>query len=261
MEKIGLIAGKSRFPEIFRELAEKKGYKVVSVGIEGITDIETDETVKIGQIGKLIKFFRREGVKNLVMLGKFEHRLIYSDILSFDFKVLSILKKLKDRKPETLIKAFMELMKEEGFEFMDPKPILDEILADRGVITKKKPSKEAMEDGLWGFNIAKEIASMDIGQTIVVKDKAVIAVEAMEGTQETILRGGKIGGKGTRVIKVARRKQDFRIDVPAVGTETLEAMKSVKADTLFLEAGKVYIIEKEKFLRLADLYGISVVGI
>jgi len=118
-----------------------------------------------------------------------------------------------------------------------------------------------MEDGLFGFPIAKEIAQLDVGQTIVVKEGTVVSVEAMEGTQEAIYRAGKLAGKGCRVIKVARKSQDFRIDVPTVGLDTLEALRHIKADALFLEAGKVYIVDKEKFLKHADKYKISVVGL
>jgi len=258
---IGLIAGKGRLPEVFREEATKRGKEVFVVGVKGITDMDSDELLPVGKVGRLIKLFKKKGVDRVVMLGKFEHRLIYTSMLQFDLKAFSVLRKAKDRRPASVIKAFMKVLEEEGFEFIDPKPYLETLLAREGIMGRRKPSEEAMEDGLFGFLVAKEVAELDIGQTVVVKDKAVVAVEAMEGTQETILRGGKLGGKGTRVVKVARKNQDFRIDVPTVGMETLEALKTVKADTLFLEAGKVYMVDKEKFLRRADRLNISVVGL
>ena len=258
---IALIAGKGKLPEIFKENAEEAGEKVYVVGVKGITDMPADELLPIGRVGKLFKLLKKWGVTDIVMLGKFEHRLIYTSLIGLDLKAISLLRKAKDRKPTTLIKTFMSALEEEGYNFMDPKPFLENILSEEGVMGRRQPDKEAVEDGEFGFIVAKEIAEMDIGQTIVVKEKAVVAVEAMEGTQETIRRGGKIGGKKTRVVKVARKTQDFRIDVPAVGLQTLEVMREVKADTLFLEAGKVYIVEKEKFLRQADRYGISVVGV
>jgi len=208
-----------------------------------------------------MKFFKKKGVSKIVMLGKFEHRLIYSSFLNFDIQALNVLRRAKDRKPASLIKAFMEVFEEEGFEFIDPRPFMENLLVEEGVMGRRKPTGEAEEDGLFGFLIAKEIADLDIGQTLVVKNKAVVAVEAMEGTQATIKRGGELAGRGTRVVKVARKNQDFRIDVPVVGPETLEAMGAVGADALFLEAGKVYVIEKEKFARYADRLGISVVGL
>ncbi len=258
---IGLIAGKGVLPEEFRKSAKKRGENVFTVGVRGITDHDVDELIPIGRVGRLIKVLKKKGVKRIVMLGKFEHRLLYSSLLSFDLKALSILRRSKDRRPASLVRAFIEALEEEGFEFIDPKPYLEDLLATEGSMNRRKPSEEAFEDGIFGFLIAKEIAELDIGQTVVVKDKAVVAVEAMEGTQETILRGGKLGGKGTRVIKVARKTQDFRIDVPTVGIETLEAIKEAGSDALFLEANKVYIVEKEKFLRRADGLGISVFGL
>ncbi|MDQ7082648.1 MAG: LpxI family protein [Aquificota bacterium] len=155
----------------------------------------------------------------------------------------------------------MDLLEEEGFEFIDPKPFLERILADEGTMGRKRPSRDALEDGVFGFLIAKEIAEMDVGQTVVVKDRVVVAVEAMEGTQETIRRGGALAGRGIRVVKVARKSQDFRIDVPTVGMDTLKVLKESGADALFLEAGRVYIVEKEKFIRTADRFGIPVVGL
>ena len=258
---IGLIAGKGSLPKVFKESAQKKGERVVTIGIKGITDMEADEIIPVGKVGKLISFFKKHGVDRIVMLGKFEHRLIYTSLLFLDFKAISILRRSRDKRASSLIKAFIQALEEEGFVFIDPRDYLQDILAPEGVLGRHEPSDEAMSDGFFGFPIAKEIAEMDIGQTIVVKDGAVVAVEAMEGTQETILRGGQIAGKGTRIIKVARKSQDFRIDVPTVGVQTLYAMKQVRADTLFLEAGKVYVLEKEEFLRKADRLGISVVGI
>jgi hypothetical protein len=178
-----------------------------------------------------------------------------------DSLALKILKRAKDRRAQSLIRALMDELEEMGFEFIDPKPYLEELLACKGTLNSLEPSSQAMEDGLFGFPIAKEIAQLDVGQTIVVKEGTVVSVEAMEGTQETIYRAGKLAGKGCRVIKVARKNQDFRIDVPTVGLDTLEALRHIKADALFLEAGKVYIVDKDKFLKLADKYKISVVGL
>jgi len=210
---IGLIAGRGKLPQVFREEALRKGADVVTVGVKGITDFPVDQLFPLGKVGGVMKFFKRKGVSKIVMLGKFEHRLIYSSLLSFDVQALNVLRRAKDRKPVSLIRAFMELFEEEGFEFIDPRPFMENLIAEEGVMNRKKPSDEAMEDGLFGFLVAKEIAEMDIGQTVVVKDRAVVAVEAMEGTQAVIKRGGELAGKGTRVVKVARKTQDFRIDV------------------------------------------------
>jgi DUF1009 family protein len=257
---IGLIAGKGELPKVFKKEAEEKGNKVLVFGVKGITEMESHYTLPIGQVGKLIKILERENVQGLVMLGKFEHNIIFSQILNIDLTGLSILRRAKDKMPQSIISAFIDTLEEKGFEFIDPRPYLGRLLAGEGTLTKIKPSVEAMEDGVFGFPLAKRIATMDIGQTLVVKDKAVVAVEAMEGTQKTIERAGKIAGKGTRIIKVAREKQDFRIDVPGVGLDTLRAMKRAGADALFLEAGKVFVIDGEIFFREAERLKIPVYG-
>ncbi len=261
MDKIGLLAGYGELPLEFKELAQKRGYKVITFGVEGITNIRTDYTVPFGKVKKFIELLKKENIKKVTFLGKFEHSLIFKDFLSLDFTAIQLLLKSRDRKPETLIKNFITFLESKGFEVFDPKEILSEILSEKGLMNRVKPKKEALEDARFGFPIAKEIATMDVGQTIVVKNKTVVSVEAMEGTQETIRRAGKIAGKNTRVIKVARRKQDFRIDVPTVGIETLKVMKEVGADSLFLEAGKVYIVRKKEFLKLADEFKITVYGL
>ncbi|WP_461829827.1 LpxI family protein [Aquifex sp.] len=261
MKKLGLIAGYGELPKEFVEKATQKGYKVISVGVEGITDFKTDYVIPFGKVGKLLKILEREGVEGVVMLGKFEHKLIFSDILKLDLTTFNLLRKAKDKRPETLIRTFISFLEEKGFRVIDPKPILSELLAEEGRINNVSPDKGTLENALWGFPIAKELASLDIGQTVVVKDEAVVAVEAMEGTQETIKRAGRLAGKGTIVIKVARKNQDFRIDVPTVGEETLKVMKEAGAKALFLEAGKVYIVRKERFKELANRFKIAVYGL
>ncbi len=261
MRKLGLIAGYGELPQEFIEEAAKRGYDVVSVGVEGITNFKTDFSIPFGRVGKLLKILEEENVEGVVMLGKFEHKLIFSELLKLDWTAFNLLRKAKDRKPQTLIKVFINFLEDRGFKVIDPKPILGELLAEEGGINSVSPTREDIEAALWGFPIAKEIANLDVGQTIVVKDKAVVAVEAMEGTQETIKRAGKLAGKDTIVIKVAREKQDFRIDVPTVGEETLRAMREAGARALFLEAGKVYIVRKERFKELANRFKIAVYGL
>ncbi|GAB6065056.1 UDP-2,3-diacylglucosamine diphosphatase LpxI [Aquifex pyrophilus] len=261
MDKIGLIAGAGSLPIEFKRSAQEKGEEVITIGVERITDFKTNYLLPLGKVGKLLKILERENIRKIVMLGKFEHRLIYTDFLKMDLTAFNLLRKAKDKRPETLIKVFMSFLEKKGFEFIDPKPYLSHILAERGSINGLVPNDELLENGLWGFRIAKELASMDIGQTVVVKDKAVVAVEAMEGTQETIRRGGKLAGRGTVVIKVARKNQDFRIDVPTVGPKTLEVMRKVGSFALFLEAGKVFITEKEEFINKSREYRIPVFGL
>jgi DUF1009 family protein len=246
--KVCLVAGSGSLPNAFVKKAKELGEEVFVVG-------------PLGKVGTLVKLLEKYNINKIVLLGKFEHKLLFSHLLTLDSLALKILKRAKDRRAQSLIRALMDELEEMGFEFIDPKPYLEELLAGKGTLNNVEPSSQAMEDGLFGFPIAKEIAQLDVGQTIVVKEGTVVSVEAMEGTQETIYRAGKLAGKGCRVIKVARKNQDFRIDVPTVGLDTLEALRHIKADALFLEAGKVYIVDKDKFLKLADKYKISVVGL
>jgi DUF1009 family protein len=255
------VAGSGSLPTAFVKKAKELGDEVFVVGVKGITSVEANVYLPLGKVGTLVKLLERHHINKIVLLGKFEHKLLFSHLLTLDSLALKILKRAKDRRAQSLIRALMDELEEMGFEFIDPKPYLEELLAGRGTLNSLEPSSQAMEDGLFGFPIAKEIAQLDVGQTIVVKEGTVVSVEAMEGTQETIYRAGKLAGKGCRVIKVARKNQDFRIDVPTVGLDTLEALRHIKADALFLEAGKVYIVDKDKFLKLADKYKISVVGL
>jgi DUF1009 family protein len=255
------VAGSGSLPTAFVKKAKELGDEVFVVGVKGITSIEANAYLPLGKVGTLVKLLEKHKINKVVLLGKFEHKLLFSGLLTLDSLALKILKRAKDRRAQSLVKALMDELEEMGFEFIDPKPYLEELLAGKGTLNRLEPSSQAMEDGLFGFPIAKEIAQLDVGQTIVVKEGTVVSVEAMEGTQEAIYRAGKLTGKGCRVIKVARKSQDFRIDVPTVGLDTLEALRQIKADAIFLEAGKVYIVDKDKFLKLADKYKISVVGL
>jgi len=259
--KLCLVAGSGSLPTAFVKKAKELGDEVFVVGVKGITSIEANAYLPLGKVGTLVKLLEKHDINKVVLLGKFEHKLLFSHLLTLDSLALKILKRAKDRRAQSLVRALMDELEDMGFEFIDPKPYLEELLAGKGTLNSLEPSGQAMEDGLFGFPIAKEIAQLDVGQTIVVKEGTVVSVEAMEGTQEAIYRAGKLAGRGCRVIKVARKSQDFRIDVPTVGLDTLEALRQIKADALFLEAGKVYIVDKDKFLKLADRYKISVVGL
>ncbi|MCS7171470.1 MAG: UDP-2,3-diacylglucosamine diphosphatase LpxI [Aquificaceae bacterium] len=259
--RICLLAGSGELPKVFLKKAREKEVEVFVAGVRGITDLPADEYFPLGKVGKLLKSLERRGIKSIIMLGKFEHSLIFSHFLTLDDIALRVFQKARDKKPHTLIKTLVQELETLGFEFPDPRPFLEELLAPTGMISHFEPSKEAIEDAFWGFPIAKEIASLDIGQTIVVKNKAVVSVEAMEGTQRTIERAGELAGKGCRVIKTARKNQDFRIDVPTVGPKTLETIKKIRGDALFVEAGKVYLLDKEKMQRLAEKYHIAIYGL
>ncbi len=256
VSRICLVAGSGSLPQIFRKSAQESGLEVLTVGVKGITDIKADEYLPLGGIKRLVQLLEKKGIKDIVLLGKFEHKLIFTHLFGLDELAFKILRRARDKRPESVVRTLIEELQGMGFNFIDPKPYLSSLLIGPGRIGSLEPAQEVLESALFGFPIALEIASMDIGQTLVVKDKAVVSVEAMEGTQEAILRAGKLAGSGCIVIKVARRNQDFRIDVPTVGLKTLEVIRKIKGRALFIQAGKVYLLDKEKMISFADRYSI-----
>lgn len=258
--KIALIAGRGDLPEAFLRGALKLGVDVLVIGVKGITTIKPDMKVAPGEVAKLISLIESAGYRDIVLLGKFEPKDLFLPMLKLDYLAMEIIRLSPDKRPRTLIETFMRKLEALGFSFPDPTPFLKELLCPKGQIVGE-PSIEALEDGVWGFKIAKEVAQLDIGQTITVKQKSIIAVEAMEGTQESIKRSAKLVGKGFRVIKVARKTQDPRVDMPAIGPKTIELMAKVGADAIFLESDKVFLIEKENTLKLAARHCITIFGL
>ena len=264
--KIGLIAGAGELPVEFAKNASKKNEDVITVAIKNITDKKIQKYSKtkwlhFGEAQKLIDTFKEENVKNLVMLGKIEHYSLIFSLHKLDKRAREFFNSLKDKKAKTILEGVIKELEKEGFNFIDPAPYLESLLFPEGLINNIEILEKEMEDVIFGLKIAKEIADLDIGQTVVVKDKIVIAVEGIEGTDQCIIRAGKLGGKDTVVCKVARKNQDFRYDVPVVGIKTLKSMRKAKARVLAVEAGKAYLLNKEDFIKTADKFGISVIGI
>ncbi len=266
MSKLGLIAGSGELPQTFAKNASQKGENVVIFGIKGTTDKDIEKYapvkwVNFGETQKLIDLMKEEQVKNLVMLGKIQHYSLIFSFAKLDERAKKFFSSLKDKRAKSILEAVIKELEKEGFRFIDPSPYLSNLLVEEGIIGSLKPDEELLKEAKFGLKIAKEIAELDIGQTVVVKDRIVIAVEGIEGTDECIKRGGKLGGKGTVVCKAARENQDMRYDVPVIGVQTLKSMKKAGARMLVVEAGKTYLLEKEKFIKTADRYGIIVVGL
>ncbi len=264
-ERIGLIAGEGKFPLIILKEAKKSGYYVAVAGLKNISSPELEKEadsfiwLNIGDVGKLVEFFIKNNVKKAILAGRVKHSSIYKDI-SPDPVTMELLKELSDKKPTSIFKKLSEFLSSRGIEFEDSTIFLSNLIPGEGVLTKKIPSKRAMDDIEFGWKIAKNIAGMDIGQTIVVKDKAVIAVEAMEGTDETLRRGVNLGGNEIVVIKVSRPEQDMRFDVPVVGLSTLKIISDSKDSVLCLEAGKTIFFDMEESIKFADERGISIIA-
>lgn len=238
---------------------------MVTVAIQGEADpqIETLGTpvhwVKIGQMGRCVRLFREAGVRRAVMAGQVKHKKVFQSLVP-DRLLLRVLRRMRARNTVAILGAVAEVLAEEGVELVDSTTFLRSMRTEEGALSRRRPTTAQREDVRFGFSVARELARLDIGQTVVVKGKAVVAVEAMEGTDETIRRAGGIVDGGLTVVKVARPAQDMRFDVPVAGPRTIEVMKDAGAVVLALEAGKSLLLEREKLLRLADEAGIVVLG-
>ncbi|WP_457621156.1 LpxI family protein [Persephonella sp.] len=264
MRQVGIISGSGELPIEFARSASEKGIEVKIFAIKKITDKKIEQYGKtywlnFGEAQKLIDLLKEENIKDLVMLGKIEHYSLIFSLHKLDKRAREFLSKLRDKRAKTILEAVMSELKEEGFNFIDPTPYLKNLLIEEGVIAGTAEDR-LINDAVFGLKIAKEIADLDIGQTVVVKNRIVVAVEGIEGTDRCIIRGGELGGEETVVCKVARKNQDMRYDVPVIGTKTLKSMKKAKARLLAVEAGKTYLLEREKFKKLAEKYGIAVIG-
>jgi DUF1009 family protein len=249
MQKIGLIAGNGTFPIAFARAAKQKGMQVIAVAHEGETLPELAQWVdgifwiKVGQLGKLISIFKEQGVTDALMAGGIKKTRLFGGGMP-DLRAVALLAKMVYKKDDSILRAVADELESEGITIRESTLYLDSIL-----------------DINFGWHMAKEIGKLDIGQTVLVKDQAVLAVEAIEGTDEAIRRGGLLCGQGAVVVKVCKPQQDLRFDLPAIGTQTIQTMKQVKAACLAIEAGKTIIIDRETVVRDADAVGIAIVAI
>lgn len=267
MKTLGLIAGKGRFPFLVAEGARREGYRVVCCGIARESDpalartTDAYQEIRLGQLKRLRDFFKKEGVSEALMAGKIEKVRIFQGDVRPDLEMAKVLLKVRDFRDDSLLGAIAQYLSSQGIQLQDSTRFLKSALPGAGVLGKTRPSREIEEDITFGWNIAKTLSALDIGQTVVVKQKAVLALEAIEGTDETIQRGGALGRGGITVVKVAKPRQDMRFDVPAVGLGTLERLLQAKAKALAFEAGKTLFIEQDEFMKAADRAKIAVVGV
>ncbi len=263
---IGLIAGNGRFPIIFAENARRLGYTVSAVAHIGETEPELEKYVekihwiKIGQLNKLIQAFKSDGVRHAVMLGGIKKTHVFTTVRP-DLRVLAMASRLRLWKDDAILREFAAELEREGIQICDSTFGLNGILVEEGSLTKRRPTKKEWADVRYGWEIAETIGRLDIGQCVVVKDRVIVAVEAVEGTDNAIRRGGELAGNGTVVVKRCKPQQDLRFDLPAVGPRTIETMKSALASVLAVEAGKSVLLDRQEMIRQADRAGIAVVGI
>lgn len=267
MDDIALIAGAGRLPVIFAQEARKNNISVHALAIEGITDealakeVADINWVKLGELSRIFEILKSARVSSAVMAGKVTQEIFFREGRALDKVILNLAAKLKDRKTDTLLKAATRKFAELGIKLIDSRTFLQGCLAGRGVLTKRAPTKREMEDMEFGKALARKLGECDIGQTVVVKDKVALAVEALEGTDETIRRGGALAKEGAVVVKMAKPKQDMRFDIPVVGPQTINSIKDARAGALAVETGKTLLIDKDIFLKRADDAAISIVGI
>ena len=264
-EPLGLIAGNGRFPFLAAAGARRAGRKVVALALReeaapGLEQ-EVDELhwISLGQLGRGIELLKSAGAHEAVMAGQVQHRQLFSDIVP-DLKLLGVLARLAFRNTDSLIGGVVDALAREGITLLPSVAFLEDQLATAGPMTRR-PDGEEQKDVAYGESVARAIAGLDLGQTAVVKGRAAVALEAMEGTDETIRRAGRIAGPGTCVVKVSKPKQDMRFDVPVVGVPTIAAMRAAGASALSVDAGKTLLIDRAAFLERADRDGLAIVGL
>jgi DUF1009 family protein len=263
--KFGLIAGNGEFPFLVLEGAKKQGVPLAVVAIREETDKRIEEVadkviwVGIGQLGKMISFFKNEGVERAIMAGQVKHVQIFSGAMP-DMRMLKMLWNLPRRNTDALIGGVADELAKEGIELIDSTYFIRDNLAQAGVLTKRKPTDIEQGNIEYGLHIAGEIARLDLGQTIVVRAKACVAIEAMEGTDAVIRRAGELANGKLTVVKVAKPDQDMRFDVPVVGLPTIQTMIDAGATCLAVTAGKTLIFDRVEMLKLADKNKICIVA-
>jgi UDP-2,3-diacylglucosamine hydrolase len=275
-ERLGLIAGNGRFPFLVMDAARAQGFEVVVAAIkeETFPEIESHGAavihwMSLGELSRLIDTFKREGVHRAVMAGQVKHKQIFSSIRP-DWKLAKLLLSLRSRNTDALLGAVAKVLADEGIVLENSTALLEPLLAKAGVLTKRPPSEQESKNIDYGRAVARHLAQYDIGQTVVIAESACVAVEAMEGTDETIERAGRImksleGDASTlsralTVVKIAKPNQDMRFDVPVVGITTIDAMRAAGATCLAVDAGKCLLLDGDKAIAAADAAGIALVS-
>ena len=266
MEKLGIIAGNGKLPFIAAQSAHEKGHTVCVCAISGETDSSiqsvADEVqwVKLGELKKLVSFFKEHSVSEVCFEGKITKTSIFFGNVKPDLDMVVLFSTLKEKRDDTILGALCDYLTQKGLHVLDSTHFLEKCFPGKGVLTKKKLSKAQDADAHFGWTLAKESARLDIGQSVVVKDKTILAVEAIEGTDEAIIRGSLLGNKNVVVVKVAKPNQDMRFDVPTIGPTTLTTMIEHGARALIFEAGKTIFVDQEHVIRMANKENIVIAG-
>jgi DUF1009 family protein len=264
--KLGLIAGNGQFPFLVLEGAKRAGVSVAVAAIREETDPTIDQVaenvtwVGVGQLGKMLRFFKNEGVEKAIMAGQVKHVQIFSSSIP-DLRMVKMLLRLPRKNTDALIGAVADELASEGIELIDSTHFLTDYLPPAGPLTRRAPDDRERADIEYGLEVAHEIARLDLGQTIVVRDRACVAIEAMEGTDAVIRRAGELARGRLTVVKIAKPDQDMRFDVPVVGLSTIQTMIDASATCLCLTAGKTLMFEREEMSALANKSKIAIVAV
>ncbi len=267
MSKIGLIAGGRKFPIIVACEASKRNYSVVAVAIKGETDsrlsglVEKIYWVGLQDFSRLFKILQDEKITEIVMAGQISPQQLFRPQVRKSPELRNLLDSLKDKKADTIFGAIAKKLEEQGIRILDSTFLLGDFMPHKGVLTQNQPGFYYWEDIYLGLDIAKQIAYLDIGQTVAIKDKAIVAIEALEGTDNLIKRAGRIARRGAIIVKVSKPHQDMRFDVPVVGLNTIKNLVSARAAGLAIEAEKTLFIDQEQALKLANRKGLFVVAV
>jgi len=263
--KIGLVAGYGKFPLKFAKAAQDRGHYVYAVGMveETFKEIEDYATevlwVSIGELNKIIEFFKKRNIKQVIMAGAVKKIRMFTGI-KLDERWHKLLNSLETFSDEQLLSSLVKELSKENIEVLDSTTFLSDLLAPPGVLTKTEPTPQEWEDINYGKKIAKQLAGLDIGQTVVVKNRTVLSVEAIEGTDAAIKRGGELGSGSVIVVKVSRPNQDMRWDIPTVGLDTFNSLKKAKARVLMIEAGRTLVLDREELIKKCDEANIVLVS-
>lgn len=263
--RIGLIAGSGQFPILFSKAARNQGFEIYAAAylneVDPVLEAYVDgiEWLHLGQVKRLIRFFQKNDVHKAVMLGAIKKTRMFTDVKP-DLKAIMLIASMRDTHDDAILREFAGLLEKEGITVEPSTSLIPELLAPVGCWTRKKPSRSEKADIDLGWGIAKEIGRLDIGQCVIVGGGSVLAVEAIDGTDATILRGGKLGKKNAVVVKVCKPDQDTRFDIPAVGAQTIMVMKEANAGALAIEAGRAVVFDRMDMINLADQYGIAIVA-
>jgi DUF1009 family protein len=265
-DKIGIIAGGGQFPLLFARAVRRHGLKVYAAAHQGETDetladqVDALQWVRLGQLGKIIDFFKKEGVIKTVFIGSITKTNIFRDVRP-DLKGLGLWNKIDIKQDDSILRAIADRLAKDGIEVVASTSYVPELLFPQGILTRKKLTKEQKNDIVFGWKIARAMGGLDIGQCVVVRNQTVLAVEAIEGTDAAIRRGGTLGKEKAVVVKLKKPNQDLRFDLPAVGEKTIVSMLEVKAAVLAVEAGYSLFFDRESVIQAADAAGLVVVGV